>query len=239
MTSRPRSATCRRTRRELVAAAECVLFDFDGPLAGLFGHYRAHDVARVLRRRLDDWRLTPVLDAPDNPLQVLRDTSRAYRGTVWGYRVAELQRLLTAEEVRAAGSAVPTEHARELVFWLVARGSKVAVTTNNSVEAANVYLARMGLTSFFGAHVHGRPADPALLKPDPFCLREALRTTGTRAEDCLMIGDSADDCTAARAAGVTFLGYARNEAKRRELEDAGAEHIADALAHLFEEGRQL
>ncbi|MDF9814740.1 HAD family hydrolase [Streptomyces sp. SPB162] len=239
MTSPPPSATCRRTRRELVAAAECVLFDFDGPLAGLFGHYRAHEVARVLRRRLDEWGLTPALKDPDNPLQVLRDTSKAYRGTVWSHQVAELQRLLTAEEVRAADSAVPTEHASELVFWLVARGSKVAVTTNNSVEAANVYLARMGLSPFFGAHVHGRPADPELLKPDPFCLREALRTTGARAENCLMIGDSGDDCTAARAAGVTFLGYARNEAKRLELEIAGAEHITDALVHLFEEDQQM
>jgi phosphoglycolate phosphatase len=238
VTSRPRSATCRRARRELIAAAECVLFDFDGPLAGLFGTYRAHEVAGVLLRRLEDWGMSPALTAPDNPLQVLRDTSHTYRGTPWGHRVAELQRLLTAEEVRAAASAAPTAHAYELVVWLVRRGIKVAVTTNNSAEAARVYLDRMGLTRFFGAHVHGRQADPALLKPDPFCLNEALRTTGTRAGACLMIGDSRDDCSAALAAGVTFLGYARNEAKRLELEVAGAEHIADSLAHLFEESRQ-
>ncbi|MEU3461638.1 HAD family hydrolase [Streptomyces sp. NPDC006733] len=237
MTFRPRPAAGRRTRRELIVAAQCVLFDFDGPLAGLFAHRTAQEVARVLRRQLADWGLAPALKDPDNPLQVLRDTAAAYRGTESGHRVAELNRLLTAEEVCAAWSAAPTEYAYELVVWLVARGSRVAVATNNSAEAAYVYLDRMGLAPFFGRHVHGRPADPGLLKPHPHCLQEALRSTGTRPRDGLMIGDSADDCSAALAAGVTFLGYARDETKRLELEVAGAEHITDSLAHLFEEDR--
>lgn len=224
--------------RDLTAAARCVLFDFDGPLASLFGNHKSHEVARILRGRLDRWGLAPPLTAPDNPLQVLRDTAKFYNGTTSSSRVDELQLVLTEQEVRAARSAVPTDHAFELVAWLVASGKKVAVTTNNSAAAANLYLRRMGLDDFFGAHVHGRLEDPALMKPDPSCLKEALRTTGTGAEDCLMIGDSADDCTAALAAGVTFLGYARNERKRLELKRAGAEHIAESLAHLFDEGPQ-
>ncbi|MCM2420774.1 HAD-IA family hydrolase [Streptomyces sp. RKAG293] len=215
-----------------------MLFDFDGPLASLFGNHKAHEVARVLRRSIDSWGLAPPLSDPDNPLQVLRDTARAYEGTPSAHRVAELDRLLTTEEVRAAGSAVPTEHAHELVVWLVGHGKKVAVTTNNSAAAANLYLRRMGLAEFFGAHVHGRLGDTLLMKPDPSCLKEAMRTTGARARDCLMIGDSADDCSAAQGAGVTFLGYANDARKQRELEDAGARHITDALVHLFEERRQ-
>lgn len=226
------------TFRELVAAAGCVLFDFDGPLASLFGNHKAHEVAAVLRRSLENWGLEPLLNDPDNPLQVLRDTAREYEGTPSAHRVAELDEILTAEEVRAAGSAVPTEHAYELVVWLAERGTKLAVTTNNSAAAANLYLGREGLAEFFGAHVHGRLGDTLLMKPDPSCLKEAMRTTGARADDCLMLGDSADDCTAAQGAGVTFLGYATTARKRQELKDAGARHITDALVRLLDERRQ-
>ncbi|CAM5333157.1 HAD superfamily hydrolase (TIGR01509 family) OS=Streptomyces albaduncus OX=68172 GN=FHS32_004053 PE=4 SV=1 [Streptomyces griseoloalbus] len=42
-----------------------------------------------------------------------------------------------------------------------------------------------------------------------------------------MIGDTPSDYQAARAAGVPFLGYARNERKNKVLRDAGAETIVD------------
>ena len=44
-----------------------------------------------------------------------------------------------------------------------------------------------------------------------------------------MIGDAPSDLQAAQQAGVPFLGYARNEAKQKLLQEAGAEVIVRSL----------
>ncbi|MCC9740773.1 HAD family hydrolase [Streptomyces sp. MNU89] len=161
--------------------------------------------------------------APDSP-----DGPAARSGIV-----AELERLLAAEEVRAAASAEPTPYADELVQRLHATGHALAVTTNNTAGAAEAYLERRGLAELFRPHVHGRVTEPWLLKPDPDCLHRALRSTGHDAEMSVMIGDSTADLLAARAAGVRFLGYARDETRRRRLRDAGAESVVTSLGDVL------
>jgi phosphoglycolate phosphatase-like HAD superfamily hydrolase len=52
---------------------------------------------------------------------------------------------------------------------------------------------------------------------------------GAAPATALMIGDAPTDLLAAQAAGVPFLGYARNERKDRLLRDAGATVIVDSL----------
>jgi len=92
------------------------------------------------------------------------------------------------------------------------------------------YLQTRLTGELFAGHVHGRSAEGELrLKPDPDCLLRALSSTGAPAEGALMIGDAPRDLEAARAAGVAFLGYARNPRKAAELSDAGAEHVVGSL----------
>ncbi|WP_240677357.1 HAD family hydrolase [Actinacidiphila soli] len=209
--------------RELVASAKCVLFDFDGPVARLFAGYPAADVAGVLKRQLIDWGLKAP-DAPDvdDPLRVLRDSMGLGRDR-------ELEELLTKHELKAVKSAIPTAYADKLVRLLSAKGSSVAVTTNNSPLVAERYLDGRGLRECFGSHIHGRTGDPGLMKPDPSCLIRALRSTETTPAECLMIGDSADDFIAAHKVGVTFLGYGRDAEKMANLYDAGASHVVSSL----------
>ncbi|MCQ4079968.1 HAD hydrolase-like protein [Streptomyces sp. RB6PN25] len=228
-----------RVLRDLIRSAKCILFDFDGPLARLFAGLPAPRAAQMLKERLDRWRLLPVLpDAVtecDDPIQVLRDTAAALRGSVNHDRIAALEELLTGQELLAVRSAVPTPYADPLVGLLAARSRVVAVTTNNSPLAASSYLRARGLDGYFGRHIHGRTSDPAQMKPDPFCLEQALETTGAGAADCLMIGDSPDDYTAALRAGVTFLGYARNDTDRAaQLHAAGARHVVLDLETLHQ-----
>ncbi|MCC3653135.1 HAD family hydrolase [Streptomyces sp. S07_1.15] len=147
--------------------------------------------------------------------------------------VAELERLLAAEEIRAAASAEPTPYADELVQRLHATGHALAVTTNNTAGAAEAYLERRGLAELFRPHIHGRVTEPWLLKPDPDCLHRALRSTGHDAAMAVMIGDSTADLLAARAAGVRFLGYARDETRWRRLRDAGAGSVVTSLGDVL------
>lgn len=169
------------------------------------------------------------LSSVSDPLRVLRITSE--RDTS-GRITAELEERLAREEVRAAATALPTPHAGRLVRSLAESGRRVAITTNNSAEAATAYLDRSGLSRYFGTHVYGRAADPGLWKPDPHCLVRAMAGTEAPPERCLMIGDSPSDLRAAERAGVQFLGFARDEPKSRNLYGAGAEYVVTSLGEL-------
>lgn len=236
MTLPPSDPTDIGVLRDLIRPAKCVLFDFDGPLARLFAGLPGPRVARLLTQRLEEWRLLPELPAHvaecDDPIQVLRETGSALRGSVNHGRIADLEELLTEQELLAVQSAVPTDDADQLVRLLVERSRVVAVTTNNSPLAASHYLHKRGLDECFRRHIHGRTPDPARMKPDPFCLEQALDATAVGAADSLMIGDSPDDYTAAVRAGVTFVGYARNETRAAQLHEAGAHHVVRSLETL-------
>ncbi|MFG1810956.1 HAD family hydrolase [Streptomyces sp. NPDC049040] len=235
MTSHPSPGTTTAdTLKELLAAAHCVLFDFDGPLTAVFGGHKATEVAAALTARIASWPRAPEVTDGSDPMQVLLDVAYAFEGSEHDHRVAELDKLLADQEAIAITSARPTPYADSLVRRLVARGRSVAVTTNNSATAVLGYLELRGLAVCFGPHVHGRAADPRLMKPHPSCVQEAIRSTAAAPGRCLMIGDSPRDYEAASAAGVAFLGYARNTRKQRRLAEAGVVHMVDSLAPLFE-----
>ncbi|MGW8066483.1 HAD family hydrolase [Streptomyces ziwulingensis] len=220
--------------RSTVRNARLVLWDFDGPICRLFARYRASRIAGEMTAWLAD-RGVPDLFPPDgrgadDPQEVLRAANRRCPGSAL---VAELEEFLTSAELRAVPSATPTAYADPLIRTWSARGSRLAVVTNNSPRAAHAYLAGRGLLSCFAPHVYGRTRDPHLLKPDPDSLRRALRHTGCAASAALMLGDSPADLAAARSAGVAFLGYARNDRKERQLRDAGAPVLVGSLEPLL------
>ncbi|MFJ4837975.1 HAD family hydrolase [Streptomyces sp. NPDC088746] len=221
----------------LLSAAQCVLFDFDGPLCDLFAGRPAAGVAARLAEALRVFGCGPeVLGArTDDPLALLQRTAKHYGD---GPVTDHAERCLTAEEAGAAESATPTEHALELIGALDAGGWRQAVTTNNSPGAVARFLRRHGSAVLADEHIHGRTSDPALLKPDPHCLVRALESTGTAAAAAVMLGDSPADCLAAKAVGVPFIGYAVNERKRRALEDVGARCSVRSLRGLYETARQ-
>ncbi|MEU5402763.1 HAD-IA family hydrolase [Streptomyces sp. NPDC005963] len=218
----------------LFSAAGCVLFDFDGPVCHLFGRHPAASVAAGLRRwteRRIPGGVAVEPGAEDDPLALLRAVADAHPGDPL---VQELERRLTAEEVRAARTAEPTRGAEALIRGLHQAGYRLAVTTNNSPDAAHHYLARVGLSASFAGHVHGRaPEEPKLMKPDPHCLRRALDTTGSTPDEAVMIGDSVADGEAAARLGVPFLGYARGGAKEARLWEAGAVHVVTSMVDLL------
>ncbi|RBM17858.1 HAD family hydrolase [Streptomyces sp. PT12] len=220
--------------RELISDAECVLFDFDGPVCRLFAVHTAESIAQLLRELAAELSLSALLSAdlrasPD-PHRVLRGiaSQRPGPGVVERFEAA-----LTREEITAAGSARPTPYAATLIAALSTRGRQVAIATNNSPLAAQHYLDRQQLSGYVGGRVHGRTADIALLKPHPDSLHRALASARTRPERALMIGDSVSDLRAAEAAGVPFLGYADDDAGAQALRGAGARHVVRSLEQVL------
>ncbi|GAA2293575.1 HAD hydrolase-like protein [Streptomyces kunmingensis] len=215
---------------ELVRGARHVLFDFDGPICRLFAGRPAPVIAREQVHWLDGQglggALTPAERVDEDPHSALRSLGRQRPDSDL---VIEMEKRLTGQELRAVGSAWPTAHADPLIRTWTAVGARLAITTNNSAEAARRYIEGRGLASCFEPHIYGRTQNLGLLKPDPYCLNRALQAMGAAPATALMIGDAPTDYLAARAANVPFLGYARNERKAGLLRDAGAHHVVGSL----------
>ncbi len=219
-----------------ISSAECVIFDFDGPLCHLFARRTAASVADALRAAYAEGPGGPAAGWPEtsDPLRLL--TAAFDDGTLLPPESARrMEQSLSSEEVAAAAIAFPTGYADTLVRTLHATGRTVAVATDNSADAVRRYLAGRNLLEPFGERLCGRVCNGTglRLKPDPDCVLRALESTGTAPDATTMIGDSAQDAAAARAAGVGFVGYARNERKARELRAAGAEWVVGSLREVL------
>lgn len=215
---------------DLLTRAKAVLWDFDGPICRLFAVHRAEQVANGLVEWLESQGLHGLLTDAEreslDPHVVLRAVDRRHPRSDL---VVELEERLTHEERRAASTAWPTAYADPLIRTWTALGSRLAITTNNSPLVVEEYLRSRHLTACFAPHIYGRTQDLHLLKPDPHCLNRALSAMGCAPASALMIGDTPSDCLAARAAGVPFLGYARDAAKGHSLQRAGATTIVSSL----------
>jgi HAD superfamily hydrolase (TIGR01509 family) len=216
----------------LVGSAKSVLLDFDGPVCDLFHSRRPGGIAARLRCAYDTDGTLP----PDDDPQTVLAAAFENPALVADGTALRIEQALTREEVAAAEGAYPTGYADRLIRTLHATGRGLAVTTNNSREAVERYLAARDLLKPFEGHVHGRlyDGDGLRMKPDPDCLLRALASTGVAAQDSVMIGDTPRDLAAARAAGVAFVGYApHGKRKERELREAGAAHIVSSLREVL------
>ncbi|WP_431988511.1 HAD family hydrolase [Streptomyces parvulus] len=216
--------------RDLIGGVRLVLWDFDGPVCRLFAGYSADRVAGELVDWLSRLGLKDLLTEEErvhpDPHVLLGAVDRRRHDSDL---VADFEERLTREELRAVPTAWPTAYADPLIRTWSALGVGLAVTTNNSPRVVSEYLATRGLLDCFAPHIYGRTRDLHLLKPNPYCLNRALNARGMAPGQALMVGDTASDLTAARAAGVPFLGYARNEEKAKILRQAGAETVVHSL----------
>ncbi|KUM72254.1 hydrolase [Streptomyces curacoi] len=230
----------------LLEWASGVLFDFDGPVCRLFPRDSSRPLADELRRLVTAFGLDDVLTGDErtgkDPHLVLRAVHRAAARSAVRRRFADvdfarlvgvLEATVTEGELAAVRVAWPTPDADAFIGSLADRGLSLAVVTNNSPRAVERYLGERGLEGRFKA-IHGRTADPGLMKPHPDVVRRALAGLGLPPQDAVMIGDTPTDLEAALEAGVGFIGYGRNEAKRKLLRDAGAKVVLGAYAPLTE-----
>ncbi|MEU3982965.1 HAD family hydrolase [Streptomyces sp. NPDC026672] len=225
--------------RARMRSARVVLWDFDGPICRLFAGYSATKVAGELVDWLAVRGMRNLLTAEErvdpDPHVVLRAVDRRHPRSDL---VTAIEEHLTAEELRAVPSAMPTAWVDPVIRTWSAVGARLAIVTNNSPVTVRQYLTGRGLHDCFAPHVYGRTTDLDRLKPDPHSLNRALSATGADPAASLMIGDSPSDVAAARKAGVPFLGYARNAQKEELLRDAGAEVVVDSFAPVLRELRR-
>ncbi|MBN8728416.1 MAG: phosphoglycolate phosphatase [Xanthomonadales bacterium] len=113
-------------------------------------------------------------------------------------------------------------------------GLALACVTNKPEAAARELLARRDLARFFGAVVGGDTLPTR--KPDPAPLAHAASLLGVPLGACLMLGDSAIDAAAARAACIPIVlvdyGYREGLAVSAIDCDAVVTSIAEAARRL-------
>jgi histidinol-phosphate aminotransferase len=191
---------------EAVLMPEAIIFDLDGVLADVsrsqlvaivetarsFGvevDASGIEAMKAVGNSNDDWVLTRLLCAErgvDLPLEVVTERFETlYQGTE-----------------AAPGLKLEERPLVDLETWRRwAKTRPLAVVTGRPRADAEEFLERFGLTGAISALVT-REDDP--LKPDPAPVRRALERLGVRR--AWMLGDTPDDLTAARAAGVVPIG---------------------------------
>ncbi len=119
---------------------------------------------------------------------------------------------------------------REGLAAMRGRGWKLACVTNKPRAFALALLESKGLLPLF-EHVFGGDSFERH-KPDPLPLLKTCEALGTSPARTLMVGDSRNDCEAARAAGcpVMLVGYGYNHGEA--VADARPDRVIDRLDDL-------
>lgn len=112
-------------------------------------------------------------------------------------------RYLALYEPRATRDTVLFPHVETVLRQLAADGCRLAVCTNKPTAISREIIAAFGLADLLPVVVGGDFGPPR--KPDPALLLAALDLLGVAPADALMVGDSAADVAAAKAAGVRVI----------------------------------
>lgn len=212
----------------VLARTRHLLLDFDGPICSVYAGLPAAAVADRLRKLLGaDLSVPDRIAGTEDPLEVF-----AFSATVSGELAARVEAELTELEVTAAATAEPTPYVHETVTACRNSGRSVAVVSNNSARAVYAYLARHGLDDRIPLVIARTSHDPALLKPSPYLIEQAVRALNADLRECTLVGDSITDIQGARLARVESIGYADKPGKHQLLAQAGAGAVIFSLADL-------
>jgi len=145
-------------------------------------------------------------------------------------RLGELvKRFIEVYRGRIALESRPFDGVEAALDALIADGAALSVCTNKYTDLSLALLEALDLRRRFAA-VIGPDAAPAP-KPDPRHLITAVEAAGGRLDRAVMVGDSASDVGAARAAGapsiVVSFGYTEIAA-----DELGGDHLIDAFSEL-------
>ncbi len=104
--------------------------------------------------------------------------------------------------------------------------------TNKAGSFTADLLAAMGLAEYFELVVAGDTTPRK--KPDPMPLRYAADHFGLDCADCLMVGDSANDVKAARAAGFRVVAVPYGYNHGYSIHDCNPDRVVADLRELAE-----
>lgn len=213
-----------------------VLFDFDGTLVDTFGgivegvqRMRARLGAAPLpfgeTKRHIGWGIRNLVGLCHPKLDALRPGSESSDrlppdGAPLPFGEAELEDIveLFRQEYRQCQlyETRAYDGVGEICADLVRKGTRLAIVSNKPERFVRHITAALGLTDSFSLILGGDSL--STLKPDPAPLVHAMATLGIDPGRCAMVGDSALDVEAARAAGLPSIGVTWGISSPPEME---------------------
>lgn len=228
------------TLHNTVFHVDAVLFDLDGTLVDTLG-----DFGEALNRTLAELGL-PGIATADVATRVGKGSEYLVDSTL-KHVIAQQGRALTAIQIEAINQQAQAIYQRHYgdvngkrsrcypgvlaaLSALAAAQVPMVCVTNKPTAYAKDLLRQWDLFALF-QHVFGGDAFERK-KPDPVPLLRSCDALGTAPERTLMVGDSANDAQAARAAGcpVALVTYGYNHGQPIRSVDADA--WTDSLEHL-------
>ncbi len=219
-------------------AGTVIAFDLDGTLVDT-----APDIAVALNAVLHEHRL-PALPFAQARVMVGRGArvliEQGFAAAGEPLSAAEtpplVERFVEIYRTRIADLSRPFDGCVEALETLASAGAILAVCTNKRTALSIALLDALDLTRHFAA-VIGADAAPAP-KPDPRHLITAIDAAGGFPARALMVGDSAADVGAARAAGVpsVVVSFGYTEIPAAEL---GGDYLIDGFGELGPLARRL
>ena len=128
-------------------------------------------------------------------------------------------------DIHNADDSRPYPGIPELLSYLQNAGVQIAVASNKYQAATQKlvdhYFPEIHFTAVFGQR------EGVKVKPDPIIVSDILEVAKVAKEEVLYVGDSGVDMQTAHNGGLTACGVTWGFRSRQELEDAGADHLAD------------
>ena len=128
-------------------------------------------------------------------------------------------------DIHNADDSRPYPGIPELLSYLQDAGIQITVASNKYQAATQKlidhYFPEIHFTAVFGQR------EGIKVKPDPTVVFDILEVAKVTKEEVLYVGDSGVDMQTAHNGGLTACGVTWGFRSRQELEDAGADHLAD------------
>jgi phosphoglycolate phosphatase len=210
----------------VIARTRYLLLDFDGPICSIYAGLTDATVAAQLRKLIPGELPEEIASTPD-PIEVFK-----YSGTVSDEMAAHVEAEMADLEVAAVPTADPTPCVHQVIASARESGRIIGVVSNNGPRAVNAYLDRHGLSDGIRLVVARTSHDPALLKPSPHLINEAVRGLDADPAATTLVGDSFTDIEAAHSAGVASIGYANKSGKRERMKELRAGAVITSMADL-------
>ncbi len=206
---------------------DAILFDLDGTLAD-----SAADIGLALRRAFEDLSIRV-----SRPVEALVDGSPLEE--IWAVAAPDADPALFDRFVthyRAHYRA--TGHARTRLYpgvfdtlealRMITPRPRLAIATSKRSEAARGLAAHTGIAGFFDV-IEGSGGSSLRAKPAPDLLHHVCGALDVAPSRALMVGDTARDVLAGRAAGMRTAAVLYGLGTREALLDASPDHVLEDI----------
>ncbi|MEK3734844.1 MULTISPECIES: HAD family hydrolase [Paenibacillus] len=138
------------------------------------------------------------------------------------YQLSNKISILTSKEME------PIEGIRELLDALKANGIPAAIASSSPPVFIEAVLRKFGLQDHFDAVVSGEEVEKG--KPAPDVYLKAAELLGVEPQHCMVLEDARHGVAAAKAAGMTCIGFVNPNSGNQDLSQA--DHIVKSVSEV-------